>query len=183
VDSPDDTVLAEFPTATDAVSCAVEVQGVLNACNAPLSEDRKMEFRVSVHLGGVRRAGERLYGNGVNIAARLEGLAEPGVICISGPVHEQIQRKLNLGYEDLGKQELKNIPDPVQAYRVRLEPETNIPTGNPPGMKELTLPGLGDRPAIAVLPFDNLSGDPEQEYFGDGIAEDLITLLSANITN
>jgi adenylate cyclase len=122
--------------------------------------------------------GDRLYGDGVNIAARLEGLAKPGALCISGAVHEQVQRKLDLGYEDLGRQELKNLPDAVQAYGVRLESKVGIPMENLPGMNELTVPGFGGRPAIAVLPFDNLSGDPDQEYFVDGIVEELITGLS-----
>jgi adenylate cyclase len=179
VDSPGDNVLAEFPTATDAVSCAVEIQGVLNARNAPLPEERKMEFRVGVHLGEVRVEGERIYGDGVNIAARLEGLAEAGSICISRTVHEQVSKKLDLGYESLGAQSLKNISDPVYVYRIHLKPEADIPKENLPGINDLTVPGFGGRPAIAVLPFDNLSGDPEQEYFVDGIAEDLITRLSS----
>jgi adenylate cyclase len=212
VDSPGDNLLAEFPTATDAVSCAVEVQGVLKVRNAPLPADRKMEFRIGVHSGEVRAEGERLYGDGVNIAARLEGLADAGGICVSGTVHEQVRHKLELGYDDLGEQEVKNIPEPVRAYRVR--PEAPVPTATvepkartrtlfvagavvllvvagllvwrqpttTPSIgrsdEQFTVPGFGGAPAIAVLPFDNLSGDPDQEYFADGIAEDLITRLS-----
>jgi adenylate cyclase len=181
VDSPGDNVLAEFPTATDAVSCAVEIQGVLNARNAPLPEDQKMEFRVGVHLGEVRVEGERIYGDGVNIASRLEGLAEPGGICVSSTVHEQIEKKLNVALEDLGEQTLKNVARPVHVYGVKLllpEGQRESPEKALPGMDELTVPGFQGRPAIAVLPFDNLSGDPDQEYFVDGIAEDLITRLS-----
>jgi adenylate cyclase len=179
VDSPGDNLLAEFPSALNAVQAAVEIQRVIKARNTAVPADRQMEFRIGVHLGDVIVEGERIYGDGVNIAARLEGLADPGGVCISGTVHEQVQRKLDLTYEDLGKQALKNIPDPVQAYRVRLEPDVGIPTESLPGMDELTVPGFHGAPAVAVLPFDNLSGDPEQEYFADGIAEDLITQLSA----
>jgi adenylate cyclase len=181
VDSPGDNVLAEFPTATDAVSCAFEIQGVLNVRNAPLPKDRKMEFRIGVHLGEVRVEGERIYGDGVNIAARLEGLAEPGGICVSSTVHEQIERKLNVALEDLGERTLKNVARPVHVYGVKLllpKEKHEAPQGGLPGMADLTVPGFSGRPAIAVLPFDNLSGDPEQEYFADGIAEDLITRLS-----
>jgi adenylate cyclase len=179
VDTAGDSLLAEFPTATDAVQCAVEIQGVLKARNVRLPAERWMKFRIGVHLGEVRAEGDRIYGDGVNIAARLEGLAKPGGICISGTVQEQVRRKLDVGYEDLGKQELKNIPDPVQAYRVRVEPQEASAPEQPPGMGALTVPGFGGRPAIAVLPFDNLSGDPQQEYFADGIAEDVITRLSS----
>jgi adenylate cyclase len=139
-----------------------------------------MEFRIGIHLGEVRIEGERLYGDGVNIAARLEKLAGPGGICLSGTVQEQVRRKLDLGYEDLGMQDLKNIPDPVQTYRVLLEPQETSAPDQAPGIDTLTVPGFGSRPAIAVLAFDNLSGDPEQEYFADGFADELITLLSAS---
>ncbi|MBW1686872.1 MAG: adenylate/guanylate cyclase domain-containing protein, partial [Deltaproteobacteria bacterium] len=220
VDSPGDNLLAEFPSATEAVGCAVELQRVFEARNRARPAERRMAFRMGVHLGEVMAEGERIYGDGVNIAARLEGLAEPGGICISGAVHEQVESKLEAGFQDLGQQSLKNIPKPVRAFRVdtgseagtpqsvprsgrrallaagvllllvvaglqvwRLErgrsgaPEAAAPEA-PLSDEELTVPGFSGAPAIAVLAFDNLSGDPEQEYFADGIAEDLITRLS-----
>jgi len=179
VDTAGDSLLAEFPTATDAVSCAVETQGVLKVRNAAVLQDRKMEFRIGVYLGEVRVEGDRIYGDCVNIAARLEALAEPGGICISGTVHDQAERQLDLRCEDLGEQSLKNIPTPVRVYRIRPKPEGVGKDVALPGMTELTVPGFSGRPAIAVLAFDNLSGDPDQEYFADGIAEDLTTRLSA----
>jgi adenylate cyclase len=140
-----------------------------------------MEFRIGVHMGDVTVEGERLYGDGVNIAARLEGLAEPGGVCVSGTVYEQVEKKLSVELEDLGQQTLKNITRPVHVYGVKLLLAEGKPKPDEkplPGMDDLTVPGFGDRAAIAVLPFENLSGDPEQEYFVDGIAEDLITRLS-----
>ena len=121
VDSPGDNLLAEFPNALDAVQCAVEVQGVLRVRNQSLAESRQMSFRIGVHLGDITAEGDRIYGDGVNIAARLEALAEPGGVCISAAVHEQVRGKLELGYVDLGEQEVKNIPDPVRVYRVSIE--------------------------------------------------------------
>jgi adenylate cyclase len=179
VDSPGDNVLADFPSALEAVRCAVEIQRILQVRNADLPVERRMEFRVGVHLGDVAVEGERIYGDGINIAARLEGLAEAGGICISGMVHSQVRNKLDLGYEDLGDQSIKNLPEPVRVYRVQVKPLEGDAVEALPGMEELTVPGFSGQPAIAVLPFENLSGDPEQEYFADGIAEDLITRLSA----
>jgi adenylate cyclase len=182
VDSPGDNLLAEFPTALDAVQSAVEIQRVIGARNADLPAERRMEFRIGVHLGDISVEGERVYGDGVNVAARLEGLAQPGGVCISGTVYEQVERKLTVDLEDLGEQTLKNIPRPVHVYGVKLllpEAQREASEQALPGMDELTVPGFGGRPAIAVLPFENLSGDPEQEYFADGIAEDLITRLSS----
>jgi TolB-like protein/class 3 adenylate cyclase len=203
VDSPGDNVLAEFPTATEAVECAVEIQRVLQARNAALPTDRRMEFRVGVHLGEVRPEGERIYGDGVNIAARLEGLATPGGICISSEVHGQVRHRLQLDYDDLGKQSVKNLPDPVRVFRVRLEAETVSRATSPRSLRRAALTAgllvllgvaavggwrmFGGRPgeptaaaisspirSIAVLPLENLSGDPEQEYFADGMTEALI---------
>jgi adenylate cyclase len=179
VDFTGDEFLAEFSTALESVRCAVEIQRVLSARNEDLPSDRRMQFRMGVHLGDVAAEGERLYGDGVNIAARLQALADPGGVCVSGSVHDLVHTKLGVGFDDLGTKSVKNIPDPVRVYRVEIGAETAAGDLPVPGMDELTVPGFGGRPAIAVLPFDNLSGDPEQEYFADGLAEDLITRLSA----
>jgi len=173
VDAVGDNLLAELPSVVDAVECAVAVQSELATRNVGLTAERKMQFRIGLQLGDVVVEGDRIYGDGVNIAARLEAIAAPGGICISGSVYDQVRHKLSHTYEDLGERALKNVADPVRVYRVRLAPgEAADPSS------KLSVPGFAGQPAIAVLAFDNLSGDPEQEYFADGIAEDLITRLS-----
>ena len=176
VDSPGDNLLAEFASVVDAVRCAVEIQHALKVKNAELPEHRQMRFRIGINLGDVIVEGERLYGDGVNIAARLESLAIPGGICISGTVYDQVETKLALTYEDLGEQTVKNIAKPVRVYRVR-EPEASAATQARKNETTLLLP-LPDKPSLVVLPFVNLSSDPEQGYFSDGITEDLTAELS-----
>jgi len=221
VNSAGDSVLAEFASVVNAVQCAVEIQTMLKAENAPLSPDRRMEFRIGVNLGDVMVDGEQIYGDGVNVAARLESLADPGGICISGTVYEQVRDKLALSYEDAGEQEVKNIARPVRVFRVMLEGGTATRTTakatqrslrkhwrggvfslgglaliaavivfvqhlslRPPSTTASIPPAqspalaLPDKPSIAVLPFTNMSGDRDQEYFSDGITDDLITALS-----
>ena len=174
VDSPGDNLLAEFASVVDAVRCAVEIQQELKVRNAELPDQRRMEFRIGINLGDVVVEEERIYGDGVNIAARLEGLAAAGGICLSGTVYDQVETKLALGYEYLGAQTVKNITKPVRVYRVRQESEPHTSAVSAK-IQTLALPA---QPSIAVLPFANMSSDPEQEYFSDGITEDLITDLS-----
>ncbi len=215
VDSPGDNILAEFASVMDAVTSAVEIQEELKTKNAELPDERKMEFRIGVNLGDVIHEEERIYGDGVNVAARVESLAEAGGVCVSGTVFDQIESKLPLGYEYLGEQSVKNISKPVRVYKALMDPEAVgkvigeqraeprrgqrvalvvvtvlllIVGGlliwrvaSPPlevaSVEKMAFP-LPDKPSIAVLPFDNMSGDPEQEYIADGISENIISALS-----
>ena len=218
VDSPGDNMLAEFSSVVDAVQCAVAMQNEFETRNAELAENRRMAFRIGINLGDVIDEEDRLYGDGVNIAARLESLADPGGICVSKTAFDQIETKLPLGYEYLGEKSVKNIPKPVGAYRVLMKPDAAgkvigekrflgrysrktamaaiiilaIVAGGlvswniylqqsnkiePASIEKMALP-LPDIPSIAVLAFDNLTGDPTQEYFSDGITEEIITALS-----
>jgi len=164
-----DGVLVEFPSVVDAVQCAVAVQKEMAGANAVLPANKQVLLRIGVNLGDVMVEGSDLYGDGVNLAARLEGLAEPGGICLSETAHHHVASKLRLGYRDLGEQSVKNFDRPVRVYSVGTEP---APAGS-----QATAP-MRDKPAIVVLPFANMSGDPEQEFFADGLTEDVITELS-----
>jgi adenylate cyclase len=172
-----DSVLAEFPSAVDAVQCAVEVQKALAELNSGADPEQALRFRIGVHVGDVMVQGADLLGDGVNIAARLEALAEPGGVCVSGPAYEYVRKALPLAFTDLGPQQVKNIEEPVRAYSAQVHaPPRELTTHQKPDPpKPLPLP---DKPSLAVLPFTNMSGDPEQEYFADGIVEDIITALS-----
>jgi TolB-like protein len=163
-----DGVLVEFASAVNAVQCAVDLQQDMAAANVDQPEDRHIILRIGVNLGDVMVEGGDLYGAGVNIAARLESLADPGGILVSGTAQDYVRNKVKVGFDDLGPQSLKNIAEPVRAYRV---------TGTP-AAAAATPKATTEKPSIAVIPFTNLSGDPEQEYFAEGIAEDLITALS-----
>ena len=218
VDSPGDNLLAEFASVVDAVQCAVAVQKELQARNSELLETRKMQFRIGVNLGDVIEEESRIYGDGVNIAARLESLAEPGGICVSKTAFDHIESKLPLGYEFIGEQTVKNIAKPVGVYRIILEPRVTKKRGaglkaqgmgrrlafygllgvvvlsaaaalwqfaqspTQPPIEKIDLRKVAfpppDKPSIAVLPFQNMTGDPQQDYFSDGMSEQLITGLS-----
>src|SRR5499427_2960389 len=166
-----DSVVADFASAVDAVQCAVAVQAAIVTENAGRAADEPMQFRIGVHVGDVIVEGSNLLGDSVNIAARLEALAEPGAICVSATARDHIGNRLPLAFDDLGEQQLKNIARPVRAYRVMTADRPATPGAD-------SGPALPDKPSIAVLPFANLSGDPEQEYFADGVVEDIITALS-----
>src|SRR5512139_3600173 len=178
IDSPGDNLLAEFASVVDAVQCGVAIQKELQARNAELPENRKMQFRIGINLGDVIEEGERIYGDGVNIAARLEGLAEAGGICISESAYQQIENKLPLRYDYLGEHEVKNIAKPVRAYNAQIESEAVALKPSEVASKEKMAFPLPDKPSIAVLPFVNMSRDPDQEFFSDGMTEEIITALS-----
>ena len=216
VDSPGDNILAEFSSIVNAVQSAVEIQKALKKENADVPDDKKLEFRIGVNIGDVVQDGGSLYGEGVNIAARIEGLSDPGGVCISRGAYDHIRNKLKLGYEYIGEHTVKNIKHPVRVYKLLIEPadagkliggepkpilqpgtwanviiaaivliligyqvfqKITAPEFEPASVEKMTLP-LPDKPSIAVLAFDNMSEDPEQEYFSDGISEDIITTLS-----
>ncbi len=174
VNTAGDAALAMFEAVVDAVSCAAAIQHDLATLNQDVPDERKLLFRIGVNLGDVIEDGGDIFGDGVNVAARLEGLAEPGGICISDAVRVAVGNKLGFVYEDLGEQEVKNIAEPVRVYKVVVE-EKEDKDDKLPDLPPLELP---DQPSIAVLPFTNMSSEPEQEHFSDGIAEDVITALS-----
>jgi adenylate cyclase len=171
-----DGAIVEFRSVVDAVRCAIEIQNAMAERNAGVPENRRIVFRVGVHLGDVvEEADGDLMGDGVNIASRLEGVAEPGAVCLSEDAYRQVRARLDLAVSDLGETQLKNIAEPVRIFSLKVgQPGQGKPTTDP----EPTHPALPDKPSIAVLPFANMSGDAEQEYFADGIAEDIITALS-----
>ena len=174
VNTTGDGLLSEFASVVDAVRCAVEVQREMAARNADVPAERRIDFRIGVNLGDIIIDENDIFGDGVNIAARLETLAEPGGICVSRVVRDQVRDKLAIPFEDMGEQQVKNIARPVRAYRALLAERADGPSI----LSETAPRALPDRPSIAVLPFNNVSGDPEQEYFVDGITEDIITALS-----
>jgi TolB-like protein/class 3 adenylate cyclase len=174
-----DSVLAEFGSSVDAVRCAMEAQATLASANSSFPENRQINFRIGVHVGDVMvRAGD-LFGDGVNIAARLQTLARAGGLCVSGVTYDQVRKILPLSFTDLGAQTVKNIEEPIRAYEVKAQGEAASSAlkdaSSSSGRKSLPLP---DKPSIAVLPFQNLSGDPEQEYFADGMVEEITTAIA-----
>src|SRR6202011_3208174 len=167
-----DGLLAEFPSVVDAVRCAVEVQREMARHVADVPAERRIEFRVGINLGDVIVEGGDIFGAGVNVAARLEGIAEPGGICISEDAFRQVRGKIEAEFADIGEQSLKNIARPLRVYRIGPAAAPDQPTAPPTALP------LPDKPSIAVLSFQNMSGDPEQEYFADGMVEEIITALS-----
>ena len=162
-----DGVLVEFGSVVDAARCGIEIQYGMHERNTLVPSDKRIEFRIGIHIGDVIIEGEDIFGDGVNIAARLEGIAQPGGMCISDDTYRQLRGKLDANFEDCGEQQLKNISQKIRVYQLRAG-----------GAADAQAPALPDKPSIAVLPFQNMSGDPEQEYFADGMVEDIITGLS-----
>ncbi len=172
-----DGLLVEFASAVDAARGAAEVQRAMARQNIDVPQDERIEFRIGIHVGDIIIDDNDIFGDGVNIAARLEGIAEPGAICVSDDAQRQIRGKIELAFDDMGPQLLKNIAEPMRAWRLQID--ANSPSAPPRKAAETTQPpALPDKPSIAVLPFQNMSGDPEQEYFADGIVEEIITVLS-----
>jgi adenylate cyclase len=173
-----DGMLVEFASAVDAVRNAVEIQRSMVAQNTSVPQDQRIEFRIGIHVGDIIIDDNDIFGDGVNIAARLEGIAEPGGICMSDDAYRQVRGKVEIACDDMGQQSLKNIADPMRAWRVRLTGQTPSAVNSGSAVSQPRALPLPDKPSIAVLPFENMSGDPEQEYFADGMVEDIITALS-----
>ncbi|MGI9568909.1 MAG: adenylate/guanylate cyclase domain-containing protein, partial [Desulfobulbia bacterium] len=170
-----DGILVEFASVVDAFKCAVAIQITMSGREADHSEHHRIQYRIGINIGDIVVDGDDIFGDGVNVAARIEGLCQPGEVYLSGAAYDQVNGKVDLSFENLGEQSVKNISNPIKIYRVKLGIlDNNAPKSPEPSKAQ----NLSDKPSIAVLPFDNLSSDPEQEYFADGIAEDIITALS-----
>ena len=173
-----DGMLVEFASAVDAARCAVELQRRIAEQNSGVPQDQRIEFRIGIHVGDIIFDDNDIFGDGVNIAARLEGIAEAGGVCMSDDAYRQIRGKVEIGWDDMGPQTLKNIAEPLRAWRVQLTDQTPSAARSGSSFSQPRALPLPDKPSIAVLPFQNMSGDPEQEYFADGMVEDIITALS-----